>query len=431
MLSAARSVGGLGRQTGRSKHGIMDSLRPLRPVQHVRMPGMPGGSDVSNGDASDDDLDPAEFAEAPPEKSQHPPAAPALLGLSEYLVFFGTVVISLVVTDYSKTPQTMYAAVAVGLTYLFAPPSRRRALLWLRSGQAVEVDEEATQTLPVCIFAGTAFGSCLLAHAVADPSIAPDVFALMYKSQAVLSVTWFVLGFLGGGEAADPRLKVVGGIQNGVIFWTRTRILEHNLPEPSCTQQFDTEICLPSLSQLAIRCQLAPAGVGFLLGWLSRAKWHAWNQEKTAPKDVALHELSGELAWLRSHVSSLEDARRDDLIRKESPRTARRASPFQPVQEASAEPQPDELIQAWAGRTLSQVGLPPPNKVGERRPSSSSASSSASSSGRASPCSSSDTHGTGTTHERSSAKSRPSPGSSSPRVPRARPLATVQEKQEL
>ena len=420
MLPAARSVGGLGRQTGRSKHGIMDSLRPLRPVQHVRMPGMPGGSDVSNGDASDDDLDPAEFAEASPEYL-----------VSEYLVFFGTVVISLVVTDYSKTPQTMYAAVAVGLTYLFAPPSRRRALLWLRSGQAVEVDEEATQTLPVCIFAGTAFGSCLLAHAVADPSIAPDVFALVYKSQAVLSVTWFVLGFLGGGEAADPRLKVVGAILNGVIAWTRTRILDHNLPEPSCTQQFDTEICLPSLSQLAIRCQLAPAGVGFLLGWLSRAKWHAWNQEKTAPKDVALHELSGELAWLRSHVSSLEDARRDDLIRKESPRTARRASPFQPVQEASAEPQPDELIQAWAGRTLSQVGLPPPNKVGERRPSSSSASSSASSSGRASPCSSSDTHVTGTTHERSSAKSRPSPGSSSPRVPRARPLATVQEKQEL
>lgn len=385
---------------------------------------MPGGSDVFNDDlvSTDDERNRAEFDEAPPgESSQHPPATSVLLGLSEYLVFIVTVVSSLVVTDYSKTPQTMYAAVAVGLIYLLVPPSSRRALCLWRSGQALEADEEAAQVLPVVVFAGTGFLICLLWHAVADPAIAPDVYAIVYEHQAALLVTWFVLGFLGGAEAADPPLKVIGATQNGVIAWIRTLVLDRNLPELVCTQQFDVDICLPSLRQLAIRCQLAPCFIGFLLGWLSRAKWHAWNQ-------VALHAwrsnvaFSCENSWLRSHSSYFEDARRDDLIRKELLKLSGRVSPCQQVQEAAAEPRPDELFMAWAARTPLRADLPPPNRVGKLMP-----SSSVSSTGRRFGLLDEDASSADTT-QWSAPKSRPRQSCMrSPRDPKA-PLPTIQEK---
>jgi len=398
---------------------------------------MPGGSDVFNDDlvSTDDERNRAEFDEAPPgESSQHPPATSVLLGLSEYLVFIVTVVSSLVVTDYSKTPQTMYAAVAVGLIYLLVPPSSRRALCLWRSGQALEADEEAAQVLPVVVFAGTGFLICLLWHAVADPAIAPDVYAIVYEHQAALLVTWFVLGFLGGAEAADPPLKVIGATQNGVIAWIRTLVLDRNLPELVCTQQFDVDICLPSLRQLAIRCQLAPCFIGFLLGWLSRAKWHAWNQ-------VALHAwrsnvaFSCENSWLRSHSSYFEDARRDDLIRKELLKLSGRVSPCQQVQEAAAEPQPDrtrhrsssppyrsKMIMAWAARSPLRVDLPPPNRVGKLLP-----SSSVSSTGRRFGLLDEDASSADTT-QWSAPKSRPRQSRMrSPRDPKA-PLPTIQEK---
>jgi len=405
---------------------------------------MPGGSDVSNDGlvSTDDERNRAEFDEAPPgESSQHPPATSVLLGLSEYLVFIVTVVSSLVVTDYSKTPLTMYAAVAVGLIYLLVPPSSRRALCLWRSGQALEADEEAAQVLPVVVFAGTGFLICLLWHAVADPAIAPDVYAIVYEHQAALLVTWFVLGFLGGAEAADPPLKVIGATQNGVIAWIRTLVLDRNLPELVCTQQFDVDICLPSLRQLAIRCQLAPCFIGFLLGWLSRAKWHAWNQvalhawHSNVALKCACEAFSCENSWLRSHSSYFEDARRDDLIRKELLKLSGRVSPCQQVQEAAAEPQPDrtrhrsssplyrsKMIMAWAARSPLRVDLPPPNRVGKLLP-----SSSVSSTGRRFGLLDEDASSADTT-QWSAPKSRPRQSRMrSPRDPKA-PLPTIQEK---
>jgi len=193
--------------------------------------------------------------------------------------------------------------------------------------------------LPYIHCTGVCFWLALLLHINVMPIAAPGTYAVAFHNQLTLTLTWFVLGVLGGSEAGSIPTKV-GCIIFCLLFAEmRTRIIDGLLSQslwaaadigaaaPSlwtapANLQVTATYQPPTMRELAMRSQMAPGLVGHVIGTLLRFKWHRVVEAAVTEKELLTQALSNEVQWLRSHATDLETARRDALAAQTRSKTS-------------------------------------------------------------------------------------------------------------
>jgi len=241
------------------------------------------------------------------------PRAPRWIQGLEYVSFFLIIAYNLLHVDYSGTPVVAVACVSL-LTVCWLGQRKHGPGLWSLGANL------SAPVVPYIHCAGAFFCLVLLLHTIVMPSAAPGIYAIVVKNQLTLIITWFILGFLAGSEAGSIRVKV-GLLVCGLLFIDmRTRIIHGLLSQPESAPAQETATCQsPTMHELAMRSQMAPAMIGNVVGTVLRAKWQRVLEAAVTEKELltqALSALSTELQWLRSHNTELETARRDALLTK-------------------------------------------------------------------------------------------------------------------